>query len=195
MQWKLHVRFGGRAGETHQLKSRKGAPARPLHRTSHPGRQGVLCSGARRVQPTGRGLVNRQLGHRRTGHLRPGYGNQQPPAALRYRYTFGPGHPDAPCWAFTQRAHDSGLVPWMGTVGNCFDNALMEAFWARMQVELLDRRKWKTRTELANATFEYVEIFHNRRWRHTALEMHTPIEYERIHYRNNQTVTPLIQVS
>ena len=35
MQWKLHVRFGGRAGETHQPKSRKGAPVRPLHRTSH----------------------------------------------------------------------------------------------------------------------------------------------------------------
>ena len=98
-------------------------------------------------------------------------------------------------WAFTQRAHDSELVPSMGTVGDCFDNALMEAFWARMQVELLDRRKWKTRIELANAIFEYLEISHNRRWRHTALDMHTPIEYERIHYQNNRTVAPLIQVN
>ena len=68
-------------------------------------------------------------------------------------------------WAFTQRAHDSGLVPSMGTVGDCFDNALMEAFWARMQVELLDRKRWRTRIELANAIFEYLEIFHNRRRR------------------------------
>ena len=82
----------------------------------------------------------------------------------------------------------------MGTVGDCFDNATMESFWARMQVELLDRRRWRTRIELANAIFEYLEIFHNRHRRHTALEMRTPIEYERIHY-NNRTVTPLIQVS
>ena len=97
-------------------------------------------------------------------------------------------------WAFTQRAHESGLVPSMGTVGDCFDNAIMESFWARMQVELLDRRRWRTRIELANAIFEYLEIFHNRQRRHTAIGMHTPIEYEKIHY-NTTTLTPLIQVS
>ncbi|MDE0438531.1 MAG: integrase core domain-containing protein, partial [bacterium] len=76
-----------------------------------------------------------------------------------------------------------------------FDNALMESFWARMQVELLDRRRWRTRIELANAIFEYLEIFHNRQRRHTALGMRTPIEYERIHHDNNIAVAPLIQVS
>ncbi|MCQ3803436.1 MAG: IS3 family transposase [Acidimicrobiia bacterium] len=64
-------------------------------------------------------------------------------------------------------------------------NALMEAFWARMQVELVDRRRWLTRIELANAIFEYLEVFHNGQRRHTALDMLTPIEYERIHYHNN----------
>jgi putative transposase len=42
-------------------------------------------------------------------------------------------------WAFTKRAKDSGLVPSMGSVGDCYDNAMMESFWSRMQVELLDR--------------------------------------------------------
>ena len=56
------------------------------------------------------------------------------------------------------------------------------------------RRRWRTRIELANAIFEYLEIFHNRQRRHTALGMRTPIEYERNHY-NTTTVTPLIQVS
>ena len=98
-------------------------------------------------------------------------------------------------WAFTDRAHQSGLVPSMGSVGDCFDNALMESFWARMQVELLDRRRWRTRIELANAIFEYLEIFHNRQRRHTALGMRTPIEYERIHHDNNPTGAPPIQVS
>jgi len=41
---------------------------------------------------------------------------------------------------------------------------MIEAFWSRMQVELLDSRRWKTRVELANAIFEYIEVFHNRRW-------------------------------
>ncbi len=47
-----------------------------------------------------------------------------------------------------------------------------------MQIELLNRRRWKTRVELANAIFEYIEIFHNRRRRHSALGYRTPIEFE-----------------
>ena len=81
-------------------------------------------------------------------------------------------------WAFTQRAVDSGLLPSMGAVGDCYDNAMIESFWSRMQVELLDRKRWETRVELANAIFEYLEIFHNRKRRHSALGMLTPIEYE-----------------
>jgi putative transposase len=66
----------------------------------------------------------------------------------------------------------------MGSVGDCFDNAMIEAFWSRMQVELLDRRRWRTRGELANAIFEYLEVFHNRQRRHSALGMLTPLEFE-----------------
>ena len=84
-------------------------------------------------------------------------------------------------WAFTTRAKQSGLLTSMGTVGDPYDNAVVEAFWARMQVELLNRKKWRTRVELANAIFEYLEIFHNRQRRHAALGMHTPIEYETLH--------------
>lgn len=81
-------------------------------------------------------------------------------------------------WTFTQRAVESGLLPSMGAVGDCYDNAMIESFWSRMQVELLDRKRWETRVELANAMFEYLEIFHNRKRRHSALGMLTPIEYE-----------------
>jgi len=58
---------------------------------------------------------------------------------------------------------------------------MIDSFWGRMQTELLDRRRWRTRIELANAIFEYLEIFHNRQRRHSALEMLTPIEYELRH--------------
>ena len=77
-------------------------------------------------------------------------------------------------WAFTQRARDAGLAVSMGSIGDCFDNAVIEAFWARMQVELLNRRRWRTRLELSNAIFEYLEIFHNRQRRHSSLGMLTP---------------------
>jgi putative transposase len=84
-------------------------------------------------------------------------------------------------WAFTTRLKQSGLLASMGSIGDCYDNAVIEAFWARMQVELLNRRKWRTRVELANAIFEYLEIFHNRQRRHSAIGMRTPIEYEMLH--------------
>ncbi len=80
------------------------------------------------------------------------------------------------------------------TVGTVSITPRLEAFRARIQVELLDRRRWLTRIELANAIFEYLEVFHNRQRRHTALDMLTPIEYENTHY-HNRTVAPLIQVN
>ena len=81
-------------------------------------------------------------------------------------------------WAFTDRAKASGLVPSMGSIGDCYDNSMIESFWSRMQVELLDRRRWTTRIELANAIFEYLEIWHNRRRRHSALGWVSPLEFE-----------------
>lgn len=84
-------------------------------------------------------------------------------------------------WAFTERALASGLVPSIGSVGDCFDNAMIESFWSRMQVELLNRKRWNTRVELANAIFEYLEIFHNRQRRHSSLGMLTPVEFEARH--------------
>lgn len=56
----------------------------------------------------------------------------------------------------------------MGSIGDCYDNAMMESFWRRMQSELLNQQRWRTRLELANAILEYLEIFHKRQRRHSA---------------------------
>ncbi|BBG01169.1 hypothetical protein PSA01_38040 [Pseudonocardia saturnea] len=83
-------------------------------------------------------------------------------------------------WTFTERARRAGLLPSLGSIGDPYDNAVAEAFWGRMQTELLDRRRWRTRVELANAIFEYIEGFYNRRRRHSALEWMSPVQFETI---------------
>jgi putative transposase len=81
-------------------------------------------------------------------------------------------------WTFTERARKAGLLPSLGSVGDPYDNAVAESFWGRMQTELLNRQRWDTRLQLASAIFEYIEGFHNRRRRHSALGWQTPIEFE-----------------
>ena len=57
----------------------------------------------------------------------------------------------------------------------------MESFFGSMQIELLDRRDWTTRNELANAIFEWIEAWYNPRRRHTSLGNLAPAEYEALH--------------
>ncbi len=83
-------------------------------------------------------------------------------------------------WAFTSRVHDAGLLASMGTIGDCYDNAMMESFWSGMQLELLDSKTWATRQDLAAAMFSWIEGWYNPRRRHSALGYHSPADYERI---------------
>jgi putative transposase len=84
-------------------------------------------------------------------------------------------------WAFGQRLRAAGLLGSMGTVGDALDNAVAESFFATLQTELLDRHPWTTRAQLASAIFEYVEVFYNRRRRHSRLGYLSPIDYETAH--------------
>lgn len=81
-------------------------------------------------------------------------------------------------WAFGKRLRDAGLLGSMGTVGDCYDNSMMESFWGTMQLELLDRQAWKTRNELANAIFEWIECWYNPKRRHSSIGMLSPVEFE-----------------
>lgn len=69
----------------------------------------------------------------------------------------------------------------MGSIGDCYDNCMIESFFGSMQRELLDRHRWNTRQELANAIFEWIEAWYNPRRRHSALGNLSPIDYERHH--------------
>jgi len=78
-------------------------------------------------------------------------------------------------WAFGQRLRHAGLLGSMGSVGDALDNAVAESFFATLQTELLDRRRWRTRTELAQAIFEWIEVFYNQQRRHSTLGMLAPV--------------------
>jgi putative transposase len=81
-------------------------------------------------------------------------------------------------WAFGKRLRDAGLLGSMGTIGDCYDNAMMESFWHTMQLELLDTRAWESREQLANAIFEWIECWYNPYRRHSSIGMHSPVTFE-----------------
>ena len=83
-------------------------------------------------------------------------------------------------WAFGQRLRAAGLLASMGTVGDCYDNAMMESFWGTMQLELLDSKTWNTREDLASAVFEWIECWYNPKRRHSSIGMHSPITFETV---------------
>ena len=69
----------------------------------------------------------------------------------------------------------------MGRVGSAYDNAMMESFFGTLQRELLDRRQWATRKDLAAAIFEWIEAWYNPRRRHSMIAYHSPVEHERLY--------------
>jgi putative transposase len=81
--------------------------------------------------------------------------------------------------AFGQRCAQAGVRPSMGSVGDCFDNALCESFFATLECELLDRRHFKTQVEARMAVFDFIEGWYNPHRRHSALDYRSPIDYER----------------
>jgi putative transposase len=81
--------------------------------------------------------------------------------------------------AFGQRCRQAGVRPSMGSVGDCFDNALCESFFATLECELLERRRFKTQPEARNAVFEFLEGWYNLYRRHSALGYLSPAEFER----------------
>src|ERR1700675_124657 len=78
-------------------------------------------------------------------------------------------------------AAEAGVRPSMGSVGDAYDNAMAESFFATLECELLDRRRFKTQAEARIAVFEFIEGFYNPRRRHSSLGYLSPTTFER-HY-------------
>jgi putative transposase len=86
---------------------------------------------------------------------------------------------------------NNGLIDSMGRVCACGDNAAMEAFFALLQKNVLDRQRWATRDELRLAIITWVEKTHHRRRRHRRLGRLTPIEFETLTQAAHATSSPL----
>jgi len=81
--------------------------------------------------------------------------------------------------AFGLRCRETGVQPSMGTVGDAYDNAMAESFFATLECELLAQRKFRNQAEARMAIFEFIEGWYNPRRRHSALGYLSPVEFER----------------
>ena len=81
--------------------------------------------------------------------------------------------------AFGNRCKEMGVRPSMGTVGDAYDNAMAESFFASLECELIARRTWKTKTEARLAVFTWIESWYNPRRRHSGLGQMSPINFEK----------------
>ena len=81
--------------------------------------------------------------------------------------------------AFGQQARAAGIAQSMGSRGDCYDNSVAESFFATLKKELVDRRSWPEKAELRTEIFNFIEIFYNRRRRHSTLGMLSPADYEK----------------
>ena len=102
-------------------------------------------------------------------------------------------HSDQGCqytsYAFGRRCLEAGVRPSMGSVGDAYDNALCESFFATLECELIDRTTFHTRSEAELALFDYVEGFYNTRRRHSSLDYLSPMQYERRTRNTTQTLS------
>jgi putative transposase len=84
-------------------------------------------------------------------------------------------------WAFGRRLRAAGLLGSMGSIGDCYDNSVVESFFGTLQLELLDQHRWDTGQQLALAIFDWIESWYNPRRRHSYCHGLSPADYEHRH--------------
>ena len=93
--------------------------------------------------------------------------------------------------AFGSRCKEMGVRPSMGTVGDAYDNAMAESFFATLECELIARRTWKSKAEARTALFTWIEGWYNPRRRHSALGHQSPMNFERRRIQELQVIATL----
>jgi transposase InsO family protein len=85
---------------------------------------------------------------------------------------------DKPNTRFGKRCREAGVRPSMGSVGDCYDNAMCESFFATLECEMIDPTSFCNHDHARDATFDFIEGFYNTHRRHSALGDHSPVQFE-----------------
>jgi transposase InsO family protein len=101
--------------------------------------------------------------------------HRRPPAKLLFHTDRGVQYASGD---YRQALGNAGLIASMSRRGNCYDNATMESFWSTLKLELIYRRSFDTRTQARMQIFDYIETFYNRHRAHSALDYHSPVDFE-----------------
>lgn len=107
--------------------------------------------------------------------LRDAVGRRVPNAGLMHHSDRGSQYASGD---YQAALDDLGVVCSMSRKGNCWDNAVAESFFATLKTELVYTRRFATRKEAREAIFDFIEIFYNRRRRHSTLGYVSPIDFE-----------------
>jgi transposase InsO family protein len=105
-------------------------------------------------------------------------GHRQPEAGLLHHSDRGVQYA---CDAYRALLADHAIRCSMSRRGNCWDNAVAESFFATLKTELVIDADWATREEARGALFRYIEMWYNRRRRHSSLGYVSPLEFEHTH--------------
>ena len=109
---------------------------------------------------------------------------RRPPGGLVHHSDHGSQYTSL---AFGQRLRESGIAASMGSVGDCYDNAMAESFFATLETELIGRTSWASPAEARAAVFEFIEVFYNRIRRHSSIGNLSPEQFEE-RYRSTPAV-------
>jgi len=82
------------------------------------------------------------------------------------------------CGEYRSILERQGITASMSRTGDCYDNALMESFWGTLKTELTHHELYPTREDARRSVFEYIEVFYNRRRRHSAIGYMSPEQFE-----------------
>ena len=91
---------------------------------------------------------------------------------------------------FGKRCGEAGVRPSTGSVGDCFDNAMCESFFATLECELLARHRFHTQSQAAPIVFEFIEGWYNTQRRHSSIDYLSPLAFEKQHEQAPQEATP-----
>jgi putative transposase len=88
--------------------------------------------------------------------------------------------------AFTERCREAGVAVSMGSVGDCYDNAMAESFFATLECEVIQQSRFRSRVEARQAVFSFIEGWYNTRRRHSALGYQSPRQFEAEYHQSHK---------